>query len=50
MVGRTEQLDAANLGEDLLGEDLIAGDILDVAFRHDVRGDWLRLAIPRGGG
>lgn len=31
---RTEQLDAANLGEHLLGKDLIAGDVLKVALRH----------------
>jgi hypothetical protein len=34
-VGRTEELDAANLGENLLGEDLIGGGgHFDFAFRH----------------
>jgi hypothetical protein len=33
--GRTEELDAANLGEDLLGEDLVGGGgHFDFAFRH----------------
>jgi len=36
-VQHTEELDAANLSEDLLGENLVGGAHFDFAFRHVVR-------------
>lgn len=44
---RTEQLDAANLSEHLLGKDLVAGDVLNVALRHFC---WLVSAAKTVGG
>lgn len=48
-VERTEELDAANLGENLLGEDLVGGGVahFDFAFRHDCGG---RLTAEAEGG